>query len=624
MLSRPDAIPFFCGVLMRAESWVCVAALGLAGCGETFSATLGGGGQGATGGSTTATSTGGMGGAGGQSGGAGGSMTGGAGGQSGGAGGTGGTASGGSGGTGGGNCTDADDDGVTDCDGDCDDDDASVYPGATEVCDGLDNNCDGADDSGAPCNGLGTFVSADLGDDANPGTKMAPVQTIKQGIANAVTLLKSQPVFVAGGHYPEKVTLTEAVSLFGGYQCDSQNGCSWARDPVQYDTAILAQDFEGMLAPSGITRVTVVDGFRIQGKDGAPSGNEGVAMTLNSGAPTLSYNTINGGQVGGCGGFCGSLALVVKGAPSDPKGALIQLNTITGGDAQNWNVALHVRGSTKADVINNTVLGGLGDYTRGIEASGNATVTITGNTVQAGSCKNQGSSYGVSLLNATTKVEKNRINMGLSTSQCQSNNWSGGLLTGPGNHTIKNNVIKGMNAMRSTAVSLREEEAPIGMVVLNSNTLDAQGGNATSASAALVIGPLVAGLNGTVGSIRNNILLGGGATTSFAIYEENPLTKTLHPLLLENNDLFGFVTNAYRYWDGAIPSSKTLAEVNMLQGAQNNFSADPMLDGTYHFASIANNACVNGGTAPEAPTDDIDAEARPSNGGFDVGADEGD
>lgn len=43
-------------------------------------------------------------------------------------------------------CPDADGDGVTVCDNDCDDNDASVYPGAPELCDGKDNDCNGLQD----------------------------------------------------------------------------------------------------------------------------------------------------------------------------------------------------------------------------------------------------------------------------------------------------------------------------------------------------------------------------------------------------------------------------------------------------------------------------------------------
>jgi len=38
---------------------------------------------------------------------------------------------------------DDDGDGVTECEGDCDDADAAAYPGGSEVCDGADNDCDG-------------------------------------------------------------------------------------------------------------------------------------------------------------------------------------------------------------------------------------------------------------------------------------------------------------------------------------------------------------------------------------------------------------------------------------------------------------------------------------------------
>ncbi|MCB9797128.1 MAG: putative metal-binding motif-containing protein, partial [Alphaproteobacteria bacterium] len=52
----------------------------------------------------------------------------------------------------GGGEVDADGDGVP-AGEDCDDDDAGVYPGATELCDDVDNNCDGAVDEGL----IGTF-----------------------------------------------------------------------------------------------------------------------------------------------------------------------------------------------------------------------------------------------------------------------------------------------------------------------------------------------------------------------------------------------------------------------------------------------------------------------------------
>ncbi len=46
---------------------------------------------------------------------------------------------------------DVDADGVTSCGGDCDDSDPAVYPGAMDICDNLDNDCDGTTDPACAC-----------------------------------------------------------------------------------------------------------------------------------------------------------------------------------------------------------------------------------------------------------------------------------------------------------------------------------------------------------------------------------------------------------------------------------------------------------------------------------------
>ena len=82
---------------------------------------------------------------------------------------------------------DIDGDGVTDCAGDCDDRNAEVFPGAAEVCDGLDNDCDGVA-AEFDADGDGFFACGADCNDADAGAHAAPDEITGQLFLDPVTL----------------------------------------------------------------------------------------------------------------------------------------------------------------------------------------------------------------------------------------------------------------------------------------------------------------------------------------------------------------------------------------------------------------------------------------------------
>jgi len=75
-----------------------------------------------------------------------------------------------------GNCWDQDLDGSMACEGDCDDTDPTVYPGAPELCDGVDNDCDPTTDEDDDLDGDGYRLCEDCDDDdalVNPDAEEA-------------------------------------------------------------------------------------------------------------------------------------------------------------------------------------------------------------------------------------------------------------------------------------------------------------------------------------------------------------------------------------------------------------------------------------------------------------------
>lgn len=535
-------------------------------------------------------------------------------------------------------CFDVDLDGVEDCNGDCDDQDPSVYPGAPEICgDGLDNACGADPDPMATCQGLGTWVSALVGDDlTGDGTQGSPVRTIGAGMVNAGLIGGGASVYVAAGNYPEKVTMVEGIDILGGHQCDA-GSCTWARDPSAYVSTILDTDFQGVLADATLTRATALDGFSIVALDGNPgNGNTSAAVTVLQGTPSITSNHVYGASVFGC-SPCTSSGVIVFGLSNDPLGALIQGNVIEAGDNLNSTVngiqLRTVANPAVAEIRSNEVYGGSGRYTRAIDAFGSGAGTlVVDNDVYAGTQVGvaQGSSFGM-IVSGQITVDRNRVNAvpGL-TGTCPSPQfWCGGIESEGATAVITNNVVFGMPAPSSTAIFFGDAEVPFGELVINGNTLDGGSslgiGNGISTALACRTNN---GVNAIVGRIRNNILSGGSAVNRYGMYEADQTGgRTCVPEAYENNDLWfspspASVDNAHRHWTagGAQQLFATAADVNMQPYAAANFTADPQLDATWHLA--AGSMCIDAGTGTEAPAEDFEGDARPQGAEVDVGADE--
>ena len=115
-------------------------------------------------------------------------------------------------------CVDDDGDGYAVCSGDCDDGDALINPAAEEVCDAVDNNCDGETDEG-DCEYCEFLVPEDY-------------QTIQEGIYASFS---GDTVLVQPGLYVEHVGTTDhrcPTLELGQYLLQARAAASEPRHPA--------------------------------------------------------------------------------------------------------------------------------------------------------------------------------------------------------------------------------------------------------------------------------------------------------------------------------------------------------------------------------------------------------
>jgi hypothetical protein len=351
--------------------------------------------------------------------------------------------------------------------------------------------------------------------------------------------------------------------------------------------------------------------------------------------PTISNNTVLGGQVIGCSG-CDSSAIRVIGPSNDALGVLVEANLVVAGDSSDASlgIALENFGNPPiAEITGNDVRGGTANYTRAISAfASGAGTLIAGNTVSAGSLVgNSGHSSFAITISGHVTVDANFVNTNpaLVGSCATTQFWCGGIESVGATATVTNNVAFGMPSPKSTAMHIGEGEIPFGMLIVNGNTLDGGGAPIQQAGISTALSCRTAqGTAAKVGNIRNNILLGGSSVNRFGFYEDNqPSGKTCEPTAYENNDIWfptqlNTVNNAHRQWTAAgtqvlLPD---VAAVDLLAYAQNDIQQDPLLDSTFHLDLAS--PCVDAGTATEAPTFDFEMDTRPQAAGIDIGADE--
>jgi hypothetical protein len=223
---------------------------------------------------------------------------------------------------------------------------AGANPSA-EICDGIDNDCNGAiDEVGCSC----IYVSP-TGLDSNPGTGVAPLLTINAAIAlSASDAGLPKIVCVASGlacpstaNYPEAVAMKSGVSVYGGYQqVLITDGGSWPRT-AGCITRITAQNAKGVVFDSTVIRPTILDGFDVRAAN-LPT-NAAITVEGSTGA------VINANVITGNGGLVSSGIEVVSSGnlKATPQ---ISLNTIVGGTGANQSIGVHALGSAPKITLN--------------------------------------------------------------------------------------------------------------------------------------------------------------------------------------------------------------------------------------------------------------------------------
>lgn len=211
-----------------------------------------------------------------------------------------------------------------------------------------DSNCDGVDGDASRA----VFV-APKGDDTAAGNRESPVATLKRAVELATE--RGHAVFVCNGVYPENVVLSEAVSLFGGYDCqrDWRRVKDWA---VVSPEAGVPLRIESVTAPMKIERLA----FRAPGAL-EPSGSSQAAGVIDS--PDVTFSRVEFASASGAAGLDG-----VPGVSAQAVQPVRPGNGEPGQDCDGYSVSSLCRGTPRGGFVQAIQRCTLGGVTRELRA----------------------------------------------------------------------------------------------------------------------------------------------------------------------------------------------------------------------------------------------------------------